>query len=956
MRPHEPSRAVERGIRILVRCYPPPVRDAFGEDITMTFRDAYRDRVGGPLSLVRFWGRALWEGLATIPTAWWEWWTGHQSRFVLGGRRPGRGSRGPRRNRGSGDAPANEPRFAGSSRFMEGVTHDVRIAIRVAARTPLVTGLAITALALGIGANTVVFSLAEAVLLPGTEIPEADRVVQVRTLHEGRQVSHVPDRYFTYRDETTAFERFEAFYFDVYLLEGMLRRTMTLVASDGLFELLGAETFLGRTLSPSPEVSRAPAGVNSEMMLTYDFWLEHFGGDSTVVGQTVRFGERDRMMNPQAMDLVSRTIVGVLRPGFELPPHQSTAGLGTGPEGLGAVIPLSEGMWDRDRRAFNFYTLARLVEGASPVTARSQLEAVSTGIGEAHPDEVGYVPLVAPLTALPSEAYGRAMTLLWAVVVSVLLIACLNVAALLLARTTTRDAEFAIRASLGAGRGRVARQLLTEGLLLAAAGATVGVGLAYWGIGASVALFPSPVLGLSEAGINSLVLGATVLLTMTTVLLFGWAPLVVASRSDLSSTLKASGRAPSLAPDRILRSLVAVEVALALGLFGGGSLLVGSFLRLTQVELGVNDENLLVLDFDIPDSQISKYGDGEGRISLVGFYERVFRSVEEVPGVQRVALAAGAGYGLPLTDSRATPLTVEDRPRPGREEALRAVWSLVGAEYFDVIGTPVLAGRGFADDEEVAVVSEAAARQFWPGQDPVGKRFTYGWQDLENGRNDPRYREPALISVVGVVGDVMTSDLRGGAPATVYIPFRGVGGRSAKLIVRTSLPPESVAAAVRAAVLAVDEVEIQVSSVSTSEDLFSKAVAEPRFNAFLMGLLSLTALVLVAAAVYGVLAYSVRRRIGELSIRIVLGARRSELLAMVLRQGMAPVFVGVAAGAMLVPVLGWVMREYMFEVSAFEPATVAVCSVFVIGLAALACYMPARRVSDVNPMSSLRTE
>ena len=859
-----------------------------------------------------------------------------------------------RRYREQGEKVLNgHVRTQARASFVESVIQDVRVATRVAARTPLVTTLAITALALGIGANTVVFSVVEAVLLPAPGIPDADRVVQVQTMRAGRAVSQVPDRYFEYRDQTTAFDKFEAFYWDLYLLEGMLRPTMTLVASDGLLDLLGVEPFLGRTLSPSPDVRRAPAGLSSEMMLAHDFWLGHFGGDSTVVGRTVRFGNA-----PGSDELILRTIVGVLPPGFDLPPHIRGGDLEIGPaRELRAVIPLSEGLWDRDRRVTAFFALARLKEESTLEGAQSQVEVVSTQIGAAHPDEAEYVPLVTPITTLPNMVYGRAIGMLWAVVVSVLLIACLNVAALLLARTSTRDGEFAVRSSLGGAGARVARQLLTESLLLALAGATLGIGLAWAGTRTAIALFPGAVLGLSEAGINGTVLGATLVLTVTTVLLFGWAPLLIASRTDVSARLKAAGRGVALGPGRLLGSLVVVEVALALGLFGGAALLLNSFVRLTQVELGFDEDNVLVLGVGLPGPQMSKYGEGASRTPIHDLYEQVFASVQAVPGVRQVALGAGSGWGVPLMTATATRLTVEDRHGPGREEGLRAVWSLVGAEYFDVMGIPVMAGRVFTpEDEYLAVVSESAAREFWPGQDPIGKRFTYGWQDLDNAVNDPRYLPPQLGSVIGVVGDVTTSELRERSTAMVYLPFRATGQRDATLLVRTTVRPESVAAAVREAVLVVDEAEIDVSSVTTTDDLFSEAVAAPRFYAFVLGLLSLSAIVLVVSAVYGVLAYSVGRRTRELGLRVALGARREQLLGMVLRQGMVPVLLGVAGGITLLAYLGRFLSGYLYDVGSFDPLTVGVCSVLLCAMAALACYMPARRASAVDPVNSLRAE
>lgn len=594
--------------------------------------------------------------------------------------------------------------------------------------------------------------------------------------------------------------------------------------------------------------------------------------------------------------------------------------------------------------------------------AQAQLETVAKRIGAAFPNEAGHVPLVTPITALPTVVYGRAITLLWAVVACVLLIACLNVAALLLARTAAREREFAIRSSLGGTRRRVARQLLTESLLFALAGAALGVALAWAGTKTAVALFPGSVRGLADTHMDGPVLGATLLLSLATVLLFGWAPVLVASRVDLSTRLKAAGRSLSLGSGRLLGSLVTIEVAIALMLIVGAGLMFNSFVRLTHVTPGFQRENVLVVGVDLPSGRVSKYGRRADHIPMMNLFDQVIASVGTVPGVSQVAVAAGTGRGIPLNAATPSAITVEDRHRPGTVDSLTAVSTRVGVGYFDVMGIPLLAGRTFGpgdndgDSPPVALVSESAAREFWPGGDPLGQRFTWGLQDLDNGVNDPRFIPPVLYSVVGVVGDVTTSNLRQGSMASVYEPITKGGGRSSTLLVRTSVDLESVAQAVREAAIAVDPAELEVTSVTSMDDLFSDAVAQPRFNAFLLGLLAGVALVLVLAGVYGVLAFAVRRRTLEFGLRMALGARPRELLGVVLRRGMAPVALGAAVGLALTFYIGRFLTSYLYDVRPADPLTVGATLALVFGMAALACYLPARRASAIDPVDALRME
>ncbi len=846
-------------------------------------------------------------------------------------------------------------------RVGDGFLQDLRVAIRVSLRTPMVTGLAVIAIALGIGANTAVFSVIHAVLVPRLDYREADRLVQVGTWipSSGPDSPYLvmAERYFEYRDQASAFEALVAVKWEGYVLEGASRFTNVLAVGNGFFSMFGIQPFLGRTLSPSPDVQVGMAGVNLEMMLSYELWQSRFGGDSTVVGRTVvldHWGAEDDAHN-------RRTIVGVLPPGFVPPRYRARQRLVGGT--AEAVVPLSEARWFGSQpNSFPFNVFGRLRPGVSPPDAEAQLQAISDRLASEFPGEAELRVQVTPLSALSRSLYGRPMSLLWGVVGAVLLIACLNVACLMLARSASRDGEFAVRASLGAPPGRVARQLITESLLIAAAGALLGLLLAAAGTRGVIALFPGSIAGLSRVAINGPVLLVTLLLSLVTVGLFGWAPPLVASRVDLAERLKGVFGRASMGSGRLLRALVGVEAALALVLFIGAGLFLNSFVRLTRVETGFDIENVLAIRTERAPDFMSRYGSDANQIPVTVLHDRMREAVRGLPGVESVAIVAGPN-GIPFTRYEVNAVTVEDRHRAGSEDNLEATWTNVDPSYFDVMGVPLLTGSTFSSGEVaegalVAIVSESAARRFWPGAVPLGKVITYGHQDLDAGVVDTRYPLPRLYTVVGVVGDVVTADVERGPDLTVYTPLTQsyYAQEVSTVVIRSSSDFRGLAEEARAAVLAVDESELEVTSVTSMSNAFREAVAEPRFYAVLLGLLAAVALVLVLAGVYGVVAYGVRRRTYELGIRMALGAEPDQVRNLVLRDGMMPVLAGLAVGVVGSVFLGRYVAGYLFGVEPGDPVTIGVTCALVGGMAVIACYVPARAAARVSPSELLRTE
>jgi putative ABC transport system permease protein len=676
-----------------------------------------------------------------------------------------------------------------------------------------------------------------------------------------------------------------------------------------------------------------------------------------VIGRTVvldHWGSEDDTHNV-------RTIVGVLPPGFSPPQSRINGQMRTG--SADALVPLSEGRWFRSQRdLFPFTVFGRLGPSTSLEQAETQLQIVSDGLASAYPDEVGHRVDLTPLSALRRTVYGQALSLLWGVVAAVLLIACLNVACLMLARSAARDGEFAVRASLGCSFGRITRQLLTEGLLIAVLGAAGGVLLALTGTRAVVALFPGRVAGLDGAAINGPVLGVTLLISLGTVGIFGWMPPLVASRVKLAERLKGVVGRVSAGSQRLLQGLIAAEAALALILFVGAGLFLNSFTRLTQVEAGFDSDNVLAVTAERAPEFISKYGSEPGQIPLTVLHDQMREAARNLAGVTTAAVLAGP-TGLPFSRRDANDITVADRHRPGEEDGLRATWTNVDPFYFGVMRIPLLAGRNFSsadeqDGELVAIVSESAARQFWPDDDALGKIVTYGHQDLDRGVYDTRVPLPRLYRVVGVVGDVVTADVERGPEAAVYTPLTQsyYAESMSTVVMRPSVDLATMAGEARAAILAVDASELVVTRVASMRDAFAAAVAEPRFYTVLLGLLAATALVLVLAGIYGVVAYVARRRTYELGVRAALGARPAQMLASVLLQGLGPVALGLALGLAGSLYTGRFLAGYLFEVQPSDPLTTGVACTLVAGMALVASYLPARKAARVDPTELLRTE
>ncbi len=851
--------------------------------------------------------------------------------------------------------------------------HDVRYGLRVLVREPTFSIVAILALALGIGANTAIFSVIDAVILRPLPFEQPERVVQIWDQYPsyglGDAVSLSEPNYRDYRDRNEVFEHFAAILpNDFYTADTDALETVSgLHVSPDFFAIMGMAPATGRLLLPQDN----DADAARVAVLTYDYWQRAFGGSADVVGESLKL----RIWRQRRWDPIELEIVGILPPDFEVPPLR----IGTDyrvwshPDFL---VPISLWEWGRGNRGmYSLHVLAQLKEGVKLEQARANLESIASGIAAEYPEtNEGYTAVVTPVGKLLRDQYGTGLFFLWAATALVLLIACANVASLLLGRAVMRERELAVRATLGAGRLRLLRQLLTESALLGFFGGLLGLVLAYWGSRVLRAFTPGEVHRIAEASIDLRVLLFSMGATILTVLLFGLVPAIRGTRPDLMASLKSGVRGVSVGRLRSLRALVVAEVAMSLVLLVGAGLMLGSFWNVAGVDPGFEREDVLLIKVQMPDRLLSKYGDREAQAQL--FY-RIREHAESLPGV--VSLAAT--YSPPLSGAEGlSDVTMADRPAPAPSDRRYADWRQVTPGYFKTVGTPLLAGRTFREEElqlfiqgrtdparwavpVSVIVNESMARHFWPDESPLGKRFYWGIQDpeivpqtLQEGEWselwDSRYPQPLPLSVIGVVADVKTIGLEHASPLQYYT----LNVYVTNLLVRTGSDPVQMAEMLRTEIEAVDPQEISVSSIRTMAEIFSEATAESRFRAALVGLFAALAAALTALGLFGVLAYAVRQRAHEIGVRMSLGAERGDISRLILGQGLKLSLAGIAIGLL---VSFWSMRyvsNLLFGVTPTDPVTLLGAAVLICGLALTACYLPARRASRFDPMAVLRQD
>jgi putative ABC transport system permease protein len=812
-------------------------------------------------------------------------------------------------------------------RRLEELSRDVRYAARSLLRTPAFTAAAVLTLALGIGANTAIFSAVNAVLLRPLPFPDADRLVVVWTVNEqegiDRDISSFPV-FADLRDQSRTLAGLAAYSrAAAAITEGAEPEQVSgaNVTSD-FFQVLGTPAALGRVIGPTD----TEAGQHQVVVLSHDTWARHFGGDVSVIGRTARIGG------------IPREVIGVMPPGFGYP------------DGAGFWMPLARtdalaGLMDA-RGAYWLSIIGRLAPGTSLTQANAELDGAMTRLVAEYPESMapGTGAFVEPLRDTIVGEIRPALLLLLGAVGFVLLIACANMANLLLARGAARQKEMAVRSALGAGSGRLIRQVLTESVVLAVFGGAAGVLLALWGTAALVAASPADMPLIDGVRIDGVVLGAAALIALATGLLFGLAPALQARSAALSAVLREGGR--SGAGDRVAKVrplLIGVQVALALMLLIGAGLLMRSFAALQSVDPGFRTENVLSFRLTLP---AARY---EGAAQLDAFRSELAARLEAMPTVEAVR---GINTLFLQRLPNMAPITVEGRaPVETGEQAASVTQDLVDPGFFAVMDVPIVRGRPFGPDDvrggvPAVVVNEAFIRRYFPAEDPLGRRFTWG---------NPESDDVEWLTIIGVAADMRRAGLAAPVRPEAYRSTVQVPSRTMEYLVATTSPPLYLVPELRSLLRQMDA-DLPLVQLRTVDEALADMLATRRFIMVLLGGFAAVALALAAVGIYGVLSFLVGQRTREMGVRMALGATSRDVLVLVLRDAMKSVIPGLVAGIIGALLLTRLVSAQLFGVTATDPLTFAAVTSLLLGVALLASWLPAQRAANVPPSDTLRQD
>ena len=807
---------------------------------------------------------------------------------------------------------------------METLLKDVRFGARMLMKNPGFSLVAVIALALGIGANTAIFSVVNAVLLRPLPFKDPDRLMLIREtkLPQFPEFSVAPGNFLDWQKQNSVFEQMAAINTSPFNLigTGEPERLQGQRVTDGFFAMLGAQPQLGRVFMSEED----QPGHNNVVILSHGLWQRRFGGDPNILNQTIT-------LNGQ-----SYAVVGVMPATFRY-----------GGRNTELWTPIAFTAQNAQQHGSHYLqVIGRLKPGVTLEQTQEEMSAIAGRLAEQYPDtNAGWDVKIMTMLESTVRSIKPTLLVLLGAVAFVLLIACANVANLLLARAASRQKEIAVRTALGARRGRIIRQLLTESVLLSAAGGVVGLLLSLWGVSLLLSLAPDDLPRVRDVSLDGSVLGFTAAITLLTGLIFGLVPALQASKPNLNETLKDAGRGSTEGGrHHIIRSvLVVFEVATALMVLVGAGLMIKSFMHLQRVDPGFNPDNALAVNLSLPQR---KYPEDDQRSA---FYFQLIQKVSTLPGVR----AAGAANVLPLEDDYILGFHIQGRPPDAPGEDRSTNYFAVSPDYFKAMGIPLLRGRLFTEHDtkgapRVAIINEAMAKQYFPDEDPIGQHI-----HVTNG--PVLYRE-----IVGVVGDVKQYGLDQETPVQTYEPYLQEPFSFMSLVVRTAGDPTSLSGAIRSEVLSIDS-EQPVSSIKTLDQILSTSIAQQRFAMLLFGVFGAVALILAAVGVYGVMSYAVTQRTHEIGIRMALGAARRDVLRLVIGHGMMLTLIGIAFGLVATFVLTSfvltsLMSSLLFGVSVTDLATFAIFSATLAAVALVACAVPARRALKVDPIVALRYE
>jgi putative ABC transport system permease protein len=803
--------------------------------------------------------------------------------------------------------------------WLDEVRHDVRYARRTLIRNPGFTLVVVLTLALGIGANTAIFSVVNTMLLRPLPYRDADRIMtvwQANAKSGAREAGAAPGNFIDWRRDNSVFSALAAAEPFSHNMSGQGEPESfpSWQVTVGFFQILGVEALFGRTLTPDEYRPGAPAVV----VLSHGLWVRRFGADRALIGQAVR-------LNGQA-----HTVVGVMPPAFEFPP------------GRELWAPRIETERDQRVRGSGYMpVVGRLKPGATLAQAQDELTTIAARLARDFPQaNLDRTAMVVPLREQLVGNVKTALAMLLGAVGFVLLIACSNVANLLVVRASERSREFAVRSALGAGRGRLTRQWLTESSMLAIAGSVAGVLLARASLGSLVTLGQSLLPNLGDVAIDRHVLAYASLISVCTALLCGLAP-VFFVRPDVNESLKQGGRGPGLSRYRLRHSLVIAQMALAMVLLVGAGLLTRSFHRLLQINPGFISENILALEVHV--WGLSRTPDQQAH-----FFDQTLDHLAALPRVQ----AAAAVSGLPFHGNAISPnapFAIDGRPAPRAGEEPTAFLNTATADYFRALGIPLRQGRLFTRFDRqgappVVLINEALARRYWGNEDPVGRRITARL-----------FGQLIAAEVVGVVGDVRPTGLDSEPRPEIFVPHLQFPYGSMTYVVRTAGDPATVLPAIKQAIWAVNP-NLPFTTITTMQQLLGRSSGDRRFILLLVAAFSVVALALAAIGIYGTISFAMRQRRHEIGVRMALGEPRQRILRMVINEGVMVAACGVALGLVGALFVTPRIQSLLFAIGPADPMTFAAASLLLLAVAVLASLLPARRATRVDPMVALRSE